>query len=129
MATAASDRNARREDVRTPLHAEARCTVRAPSLMTTVGYQIRVLLDRNLRLLTAAASALEGAVNGGPTDGKTSHVVGDGVFAGGVHAGEHLPMQTTMRDGCRQFSIFQWPRIQAASWSGRAWSEPSDVIA
>jgi hypothetical protein len=30
----------------------------------------------------------EGAVNGGPADGEDFHKVGDGVIAGGVHAGE-----------------------------------------
>jgi hypothetical protein len=39
-------------------------------------------------LLARRSGAIEGPVDGSATDGEDFHDVGDGVFAGGVHAGE-----------------------------------------
>ena len=46
-----------------------------------------------------------------------------------VLAVEASSPKVTSRTQCSWFPIFRWPRIQAASWSGRAWAAGSEVIA
>ncbi len=46
-----------------------------------------------------------------------------------VRAWERSSPKVTSRTQCSWFPVFQWPRIQSASWAGRAWAAGSDVTA
>lgn len=46
-----------------------------------------------------------------------------------VRAGERSSPKVTSRTQCNWFSIFQWPRIQVASWPGRAFAAGRLVMA